>query len=142
MFIVCVRFFSISPRYGLGASTKGFAEDGETLHARVVRKVLALRYEGEYLFVLVLTSAKVPRRGSRKLFFVLCKGGLLAGRWHELAVHAECAQTKVGRGKRRLRVAARMRCKAPPEGCRKNTLLQEQPQQKSACGSFEAFGPS
>ena len=38
-------------------------------HMRVVRKVLAFSYEGEDLLVLALTFAKVPRRGSRKLFF-------------------------------------------------------------------------
>ena len=36
---------------------------------RVVRKVLVWSYEREDLLVLALTSAKVPRRGSRKLFF-------------------------------------------------------------------------
>ena len=36
---------------------------------RVVRKVLVLSYEGEDVLVLALTFAKVPRMGSRKLYF-------------------------------------------------------------------------
>ena len=70
-------------------------------------KVLVLSYEREDLLVLALTSANVPRRGSRKfncLFAkVLCKGGLLTGSWSDEScvftgsAHAECLQTKVGR---------------------------------------------
>ena len=48
-------------------------------HVRVVRKVLVLSYEGEDLLILALTSAKVPRRGSGKCFFVsrkFCVGWL------------------------------------------------------------------
>ena len=52
---------------------KGFYQgkhDNES-HMRVVRKVLVLSYEGENVLVLALTSAKVPRRGLRKLIFYL-----------------------------------------------------------------------
>ena len=83
---------------------------------RVVRKVLVLSYEGEDLLVLALTSAKVPRRGSRKFFFprkfcvrVACKQE--AGVMNHVylpAARPECS-TKVGRGMRGLRVAARTR---------------------------------
>ena len=89
---------------------------------RVVRRVLVLSYEGEYLLVLALTSAKVPRRGSRKLLFsakVLCKGEQEAGVMNHVylpAVRAECPQTTVGRRMRSPRVAARIRrCKRNPQ---------------------------
>ena len=52
---------------------------------RVVRKVVVVSYKGDDLLVLALTFAKVPRRGSRKLFVfsakVLC--GLLTGSWSD-----------------------------------------------------------
>ena len=53
-------------------------------YLRVVRKVVVFSYEGEDLLVLALTFAKVPRRGSRKLFFsakVFC--GLQTGSWSD-----------------------------------------------------------
>ena len=73
---------------------------------------------------MALTSAKVPRRGSRKLivysrkFCVRVACQQEAGVMNHVylpAVRAECPQTKVGRGMRSLRVAARIRrCKSNP----------------------------
>ena len=93
------------------------------VYMRVVRKVVVFSYEGEDLLVLALTFAKVPRRGSRKLFcfprkfFVACKQE--AGVMNHVylpAVRAECPQTKVGRRMRSLRVAARIRrCNSNPQ---------------------------
>ena len=42
---------------------------GHTHASESCRKVLALSHEGEDVLVLALTSAKVPRRGSRKLAY-------------------------------------------------------------------------
>ena len=88
-------------------------------------KVLVLSYEGEDLLVLALTSAKVPRRGSRKLIFhsrkFLCKGaGLLTGRWSdEPCVFTGSAGRMPG--------DQSWPGNAQPEGHRKNTPLQKQP---------------
>ena len=57
-------FRSGSPLEACNQLTHSFA------HMRVVRRVLVLSYEGEDLLVLALTSAKVPRRGARTLFFI------------------------------------------------------------------------
>ena len=87
---------------------------------RAVRKVLVLRYDGEDLLVLALTSR--TRRAPRKLVSrkVLCKGGLPTGSWND--------QPRA--------FAGRARCR------RECVATQATPSRNQLVGVLKLFGPS